>query len=45
MEIDELGTFGFSLYNKYPYPISKKLDSVNEMMTELDTILTGVNLN
>ena len=42
MEIDEFGTFGFSLYNKYPYPISKKLDSVKNMITELDTILTGI---
>ena len=42
MEIDEFGSFGFSLYNKYPYPISKKLDSIKEMVTELDTILTGI---
>ena len=42
MEIDEFGTFGFSLFNKYPYPISKKLNSVIEMITELDTILTGI---
>jgi len=42
MEIDEFGTFGFSLYNKYPYPISKRLNSVKRMMTELENILTGI---
>ena len=42
MEIDEFGTFGFSLYNSYPLAITKKLNSVKEMVTALDTILTGI---
>ncbi len=42
MEIDEFGAFGFSLYNSYPLAVSKKLASVKEMVTALDSILTGI---
>ena len=42
MEIDEFGSFLFGIHNKYPTPITKKLSSVKEMITELDTILTGI---
>ena len=42
MQIDEFGSFQLGIHDKYPYPISKKLNSVKEMITELDTILTGI---